>query len=728
MQLKGGVTPADSMDMLAPRAPRPSPRCIPVPVTALLVATIALLGVTSTTAAAQQAPAFDMSLEELLNVRVVAAASREQRPFDSPRSISVVTADDLRRRNYRSTPEALEEVAGVMVQQTNDGGGSPILRGLIGNQVLLMIDGVRLNNAIYRLGPNQYLNTIDINSIERIEVIRGPGSVLFGSDALGGIINIVTKSRVIGDAHPGGVEVSTRLSSADRGAIGRVAFDGGTRRLSVVGGVSVASLGQIRRGGGAVQPFTGYDQWAADVKLVVAAGADQTVTLSAQHVNQSGIQRTDVLAAGTDLEYRWDPQVRTLLSAEWARAKPLGFVRDARVLASYQEQGEHIFRVTAARPSQRRQIYDGDRSLNVRAQLFSQKAGHSLTYGADLSEDWVRSTRTDTVLATGAQTLQRGTYADGGRASSVAAFLQDQLTLTRRIGLELGARYTSLNLGAALADPTTGSVAVDTHNSGLVGSTYGTYLLTDTLKVVGGVSQGFRAPNIDDVSILGSFGGGFEVPNPTLSPERSLNQVVGLKLSQRRVIGAVSVFNVRYRDLIARAPGEFAGRSFLDLNGNGTREAVEPLVFKRVNIGRANVKGLEVDGRLRVGNAWAFGGNVSWTSGEDVSAGEPLRRIPPVHGTVRVRFEPGSRWWVEAYSLFSEDQRRLNSGDVSDIRIGPNGTPGFVTLSARAGVAVAWLGAITVGLDNVGDARYKWHGSGVERPGRQVVVGVRRRF
>ncbi len=507
------------------------------------------LGVTGTTAEAQQPAAFEMRLEDLLNVRVVAAASREQRPFDSPRSVSVVTSEDLRRRNYRSTPEALQEVAGVMVQQTNDGGGSPILRGLIGNQVLLLIDGVRLNNAIYRLGPNQYLNTIDINSIERIEVIRGPGSVLFGSDALGGIINIVTKSRVIGDSRPAGVEVSTRLSTADQGVLGRMAFDAGTRRMSVVGGVSLASLGRIRTGGqGGLQPFTGYDQWAADVKFVVAPGAGQTLTVFAQHVNQSDVQRTDVLDAGTDLEYRWDPEVRTLLSTEWARAKPLGFVRDARILVSYQEQGEHVFRVTAAKPSQRRQQYDGDRSLNARAQLFSKKAGHDLTYGVELSEDWVTSTRTDVVLATGAQTSPRGTYADGGRSSSAAAFVQDQLTLTRRLGLELGARYTTLNLKAALSDPSTGVVAIDSHNSGLVGSAYGSYLVNDVLKVVGGLSQGFRAPNIDDVSVLGSFGGGFEVPSPTLSPEHSFNQVVGLKLSKRRVIGAVSIFNVRYRN------------------------------------------------------------------------------------------------------------------------------------------------------------------------------------
>ena len=136
----------------------------------------------------------ELELAELLKVRAVTGARHDQRLIDSPRQIAVVTAEDIRRRNYRSTPDALADILGVFVQETNDGAGSPIIRGLVGNQILILVDGIRLNNGAYRLGPNQYLNTIDLNQIERIEVVRGAGSVLYGSDALGGVVNIITRA------------------------------------------------------------------------------------------------------------------------------------------------------------------------------------------------------------------------------------------------------------------------------------------------------------------------------------------------------------------------------------------------------------------------------------------------------------------------------------------------------------------------------------------------------
>ena len=181
-----------------------------------------------------------LNLEDLLNVRVVSGSRHEQRQIESPRSMSVVTGDEIRRRNYRTIPDALNSLAGVMVQYTNYGGGAPIIRGLIGNRILILIDGIRINNAIYRLGPNQYLNTIDINRVERIEVVRGPGSVLYGSDALGGLINIITrKAQTQGGSPEFRAGLRARLSSEDRGVSTRAQMEGGFRRWSMTGGVSL---------------------------------------------------------------------------------------------------------------------------------------------------------------------------------------------------------------------------------------------------------------------------------------------------------------------------------------------------------------------------------------------------------------------------------------------------------------------------------------------------------
>lgn len=679
-------------------------------------------------ALAQEPSPFALSLEELLNVKVVTAGRREQRPFDSPRSISIVTAADLRRRNYRSTPEAIQELAGVLLQQTNDGGGSPIIRGLTGNQVLLLIDGIRLNNAIYRFGPNQYLNTIDIEQVERIEVIRGPGSVLFGSDALGGVINIITKSRVIGDSQPNQLELHARTATADRGSLGRIGFNAGAGRLMTVGGVSLKSFGQIRSGHSTVQTFTGYDEWAGDLKVSAAVRTGETLTVSAQRLEQSDVVRADALGSGSDLEWRWDPQSRSLVSLQYANTRGWSFVREATAFAAYQDQHEQTSRRTTASPGTRRYMLDGVRSASTGVQFYSAATRQELTYGADWYVDRVRSTRTDETIATGVLVPRRGTFADGASRFSGAVYLQDRLHASRRLTLDVGGRYEWIDLEALLADPAAGVVDIDARNRALTGSAYASYALAPALKIVGGVSNGFRAPNVDDVSVFGSFGGGFEIPNPALTPERSINRVVGLKVFGQRAALNLSAFDVSYRGLIVRAPATYLDLPYLDLNGSGRRESSEPLVFSRQNIGSAAVRGVEVDGQIYVGRAWRATGTFGWTRGTDKAANEPLRRVPPPHGSISMMFDPGQRWWVEGYSVFAGAQRRLNSLDIVDVRIGPNGTAGFGTLNIRSGVNLSGVGIVTLGLENLLDTRYKWHGSGIERPGRNVVVGVRRTF
>jgi len=123
----------------------------------------------------------------------VTAQGDQRRAFDLPESVSSLESDELSRRALRSTPEALVGMTGVFVQKTNHGGGSPFVRGLTGNQVLLMVDGIRLSNSTFRYGPNQYLATVAAHSIERVEVVRGAGSTLYGSDAIGGVLNVLSR-------------------------------------------------------------------------------------------------------------------------------------------------------------------------------------------------------------------------------------------------------------------------------------------------------------------------------------------------------------------------------------------------------------------------------------------------------------------------------------------------------------------------------------------------------
>ena len=164
---------------------------------------------------------------------VVTARRSKESTFESPRAARVISREEIRERVPATSPEALENAPAVNMQRTNSAGGAPILRGLLGQQILLMVDGVRLNNAITRFGPNQLLNTIDPFQLDRIEVVRGPGSVLYGSDAIGGVINLISRKPTISLRRPWDLqaELLTRFDSADYGTIGRAAVEGQLRRF-----------------------------------------------------------------------------------------------------------------------------------------------------------------------------------------------------------------------------------------------------------------------------------------------------------------------------------------------------------------------------------------------------------------------------------------------------------------------------------------------------------------
>lgn len=277
----------------------------------LVIATASWAGET-----AGRASLADLDLKELMEIPIVSAARHRQSRAETPRSVSVITGEEIRRRNFRNVPEAVAGLTGVFLQQTNYGGGSPILRGMIGNRILLLVNGVRMNNGTYRLGPNQYLNLIDIHRVERIEVVRGAGSVLYGSDAFGGVINVITRSAPDPRAGPElAASVQVRGSSADRSGAGRLELSGARGPLSFTAGFTSEGFGDLRAGGQTgLQPFTGYSQSGADAHFTLALSKNKTLSGGLGRLKQFDVPRTDTLRSGLDLEHAWRCKGATTLS------------------------------------------------------------------------------------------------------------------------------------------------------------------------------------------------------------------------------------------------------------------------------------------------------------------------------------------------------------------------------------------------------------------------------
>ncbi|OYT12836.1 MAG: hypothetical protein B6I19_08250 [Bacteroidetes bacterium 4572_114] len=239
------------------------------------------------------------------------------------------------------SPEALIGATGVFLQKTNHGGGSPFIRGLTGNQNLLMIDGVRLNNATFRYGPNQYLNTIDQLIVDKLEVVRGAGSVLYGSDAMGGVINVLTH---IPEFSNSGLDVGGNIfagwMSGDMEKTGRAEVNLSGEQIAFSGGFTYKDFGDIVAGGdiGKLTP-TGYTGYSGDAKLRVKLPANNELIIAWQYDKQEGVPRYDKIINGYT-KYHFNPQIRQLAYARLKATHRNKWFKQVILTGSYKQSDE----------------------------------------------------------------------------------------------------------------------------------------------------------------------------------------------------------------------------------------------------------------------------------------------------------------------------------------------------------------------------------------------------
>lgn len=629
---------------------------------------------------------------------VITATRVERQVFNTPHAISILDDQAVAESNAAKTPDILSGATGVLIQKTNTGGGSPYIRGLIGKQVLILVDGVRLNNSFYRFGPHQYLNTIDPNIIERIEIVRGPGSVLYGSDALGGVINVITKRRTNfarSTAFEGLLQLHAETADSQFG--GRAQIEGNWGALGLVGGVSGKRFNDLRGGGGVgTQIPTGYDEAALDLKLNYKLNDSSELIFAHQLSRQYDVPKTNEVTLGNKSKFNYEPQLRALDYLEY-RAKDVGFFESLRFNISYnrQQEGEEVI-ARAAPTVETREITDV-RTKGVVAELTSLVGkSQRLTYGFDYYQDdyATRNTRFNLIASTSAS-IAPGTP-NGANYESTGIFLQDEISFTPRFDAILGARYSRFEADGSLLNN-----QLNFSGSKLTASANALYRLTSHWNLVGGIAQGYRAPNMED--FFGRVDFVSEIPNIQLKPEKSINREIGLKYYSEKTSADIFLYEADYDDLIVRT-------------------TVSPGVRQRQNIRQATIRGVETGIKHAFDKHWSAAANLIYTRGEDQDSGQPLQRIPPLNGQLRVRYERSAKDWYELSSLFARKQTRLSPEDVTDPRIPRGGTPGYATLNFKAGFKPSrdqeWL----VSLENIGDIKYKSHGSGVFSPGINLAV------
>jgi outer membrane receptor protein involved in Fe transport len=646
----------------------------------------------------------------------VTATPVEEEIFTVPQSISITTQQEFAEKTPSTTADVLREETGILVQKSTHGHGAPIIRGLIGKYVLLLYDGIRLNKPTFRFGANQYLNTIDLESLAKIEVARGPSSVMYGSDAIGGAVNLIP-------AMPRESEpriqprVVSRYASADDSY--GIHTDVGSRcgDLRTAGGITLKRTGDLRAGSDiGKQAPTGWDELDFNLRSEYQLNGNHRFSCDYVGVRQEAVPRYDKYVSGDFAQFVYDPQYRDLVALGYESSDPIAWLHSLKAKLSYQRDDEgRIEQRTGSDLIQ----HSRDKVTTWGGYLQGSSlatTNHLMSVGAEYYDDRIDSKRTESDGDVTAEV--RPTYPDGSGYRSFGVFAQDRWTLPHDVTATLGIRYSRFSLETPLGEPfgdwsesyedVTGSVRVS-------------YKPDLAVNLVGGWSRGFRAPNLNDVAVLKYSSSGVDAPSPGLGPEHSHNLEIGTKVRTRNASGSFFLFYNRMSDLIDRKPGTYDGKTFFDENGNGIQDPGEFDIYQRRNVADARIYGFEYHSSIALGPQWETRATVAWTRGENLTDGEYLSRIPPLMGSLALRYEPKAHVWVEPIVRWADAQRHLSARDRDDTRIDPNGTPGWITFGLRGAITLRTV-TLNISLINLTDTTYKEHGSGVYSPGRGVVV------
>lgn len=694
------------------------------------------------TAAEDPAPARKDGVAADLPEVVVTATRTATTALEAPAQVRLLSAKQLQERQVRSLPEALKEVPGVLVQKTSNAQGSPYIRGFTGFRNLALIDGIRFNNSTFRDGPNQYWNTIDSYAIDRIELVPGQGSVLYGSDAIGGTLNLFTKSSNFRNEEAGfffhGL-TAYRGSTAEESNMYRQEFQagqGGSWGLHL--GASLKSFGDVHAAGIGDQPETDYDEWAYDMRLDVALDANWTLTAVHQQLRQNDAWRTHQTVkgiswqgttVGSDLKRAYD-QERTLSYVRLEGSdldNLLGFIDGAGFTVSLQSSDEFEHRIRSRASNRVDYTQVEVRTLGLDLQLFSDTAFGRFTYGVDYYRDSVntgsqRYRLNGDFVSTGVQ----GPVGDDSTYDLLGAFLNYEVDLGSRVHLFLGARetYARADIGK-FSDPTTPQ-AIDSYSDEWTNFSASGRIVVDLdskdrFKVFAGVAQGFRAPNLSDLSRLDTaLSGELEQPSPGLDPEKFINYEIGLKAETHSFSGSLSYFYTQMDDVIIRRPIG-GGAAIKDNSGEGY------------------IQGIELAGEVRFTDNWSIFGHVTWMEGEldqyprandPTIRSENVSRLVPWMGRAGIHWQSTDRrLWAELVSLSHSRYDNLNSSEMRDTqRMPASGNPSFNMVTLRGGWQITPNVGVTLALENLLDEEYRYTGSGSNEPGFGVVAGATIKF
>lgn len=682
--------------------------------------------------------------QDFLDPLVVTAARVEQAASAAPYTTAYLDARFLGDTARRTLPEALQFTPGVLVQKTAHGHGSPFIRGFTGRQNLLLVDGIRTNNSTYRSGPVQYWNSIDPLAIDHIELIMSHGSVLCGPDAAGGTVNVFGKSsrfrnEAAGQVFHGGAAFYEFRSNGQGSHIGRLETDTGVGgKFGILLGVSAKEFGDIEDSAVGRMKNTGYPEQSFDLRLDWALTPESSITFAHYYLNQDNISRwhrtldnpgwvrdSHIAAPGLWSANSYD-QNRSLTYLRYAGENPqaLAAVRRWSATLSYQTTDESEFQnrlpaSLATSSSVLRQSNIGVKTTGIDLNLESPVGPGALAYGIDFYHDEVDSSGYRSDLF-GGQRTESLPIADDSRYDLFGAYAQYLWHPVERLEITTGARYTHARARLGRFQDAVGLFQSDQseHWNAAVGSLRGIYALNDCWDLYGGISQAFRAPNLDDLTgNLTARTATTALGSTDLDPEKFLTYEIG---TRRLTHNSSLNFAVFYTDVSDQIVPTFINPSL------ATAVAT--------NAADGYIYGVELEGAWRYHPQWMVSGFAAWQDGRTeiprfVGSADTARKSPPrllpLTASVALRWTaPSGKFWIESRVLSADREGRIDPVDqaADSQRIPTGGTPGYLATSVMAGWQASARLHLTGGIENLTDQNYRIHGSGQNEPGLNGIL------
>ncbi|OEK09402.1 TonB-dependent receptor [Flavivirga aquatica] len=703
-------------------------------------------------------------LEEI----VISASKFEQNKKDIPQKIVSVNTKSIQFSNPQTSADLLENTGQVYVQKSQLGGGSPMIRGFSTNRLLITIDGVRMNNAIFRGGNLQNVITIDPFSIQNTEVILGSGAVIYGSDAIGGVMSFYTQKPKLSytDSLLFNSNIIFRYSSASNEKTGHFDFNLGYKKWAFITNASYSSFNDLRMGSNGpneylrpefalatnngdviiknnnplIQKFSGYNQLNLMQKAHYNPSENLTFDFGLFYTTTSNIPRYDRL-----IRYKND----VLRSAEWNYGPQQWFMSNLQI-TKLSSRSNLYDKIKTTLAYQNFQESRKDRNFQSSIRNIREEAVDAYSFNLDLEKtinskshffygleyiyNKVKSVGKEENIINNTISPAISRYPNGSSWQSAAVYSSIKYKPNPKFIFQSGLRFNHVISKANFKEnnyylnlPFESS---KNETSALTGTTGISWYPNKILQWKLNISSAFRSPNIDDIGkVFDSEPGSVVVPNENLRPEYAYSGELGLKLNfDDKVILDMSTYYTYLDNALVRR----------DYNLNGETEILYDGELSNIqaiqNASKAWIYGFEVGLKMTITNQFKLTSQYSIIGGtetaEDIEV--PIRHVVPNFGNTHLVWS-SKGLKLDAFTNYNSDLS-FNQLAPSEIEkdyiyaLDSNGnpySPSWYTLNFRAQYQVSKSTTLTSSIENITDQRYKTYSSGIAAAGRNFILSLK---